>query len=302
MARKIIERDTVAIKKLLNSILGTSGYTDVVRLGGLTNHTYRVTVQGGAEYLFRIPGEGTEELINRGEEKISTELACKLEIDADLIYFGEDGTKISAYIKSAVTMSPESMRQESSIKEAARIFKKLHNCGIDTGVMFDVFDMAASYEKFIMENNVELYNDYKEIKAAVTYIKSNLDEEYTAPMVPCHNDPLCENWIDSHGRLFLVDWEYSGMNDGMWDLADISIEADYGKDEDELLLKEYLGRNATVLDKRCFSANKIYLDYLWTLWGKTRVPFDGEPMEEYALERYIRLKRNINELAAIEEG
>ena len=302
MARKIIEKDTVAIKELLNSILGISDYTEVVRLGGLTNHTYRVTVTGGAEYLFRIPGEGTEELINRGEEKISTELACKLEIDADLIYFGEDGTKISAYIKSAVTMSPETMGQESSIKEAARVFKKLHNCGVDTGVRFDVFDMAASYEKFITENNVELYNDYMEIKAAVTNIKCGLDKEHKSPTVPCHNDPLCENWIDSHGRLFLVDWEYSGMNDGMWDLADVSIEADYGRAEDELLLKEYLGRSATVLDKRRFSANKIYLDYLWTLWGKTRVPFDGEPMEEYALERYIRLKKNIKEFAAIEEG
>lgn len=119
-------------------------------------------------------------------------------------------------------MSPESMGQESSIKEAARAFKKLHNCGVDTGVRFDVFDMACCLEIYI-ENNVELYSDYKEIKAAVTNIKCGLDKESNSPTVPCHNDPLFKLDRQPWAPVFM-DWEYSGMNDGMWDLADVSIE------------------------------------------------------------------------------
>ena len=111
--------------------------------------------------------------------------------------------------------------------------------------------------------------------------------------VPCHNDPLCENWIYGDNQLYLIDWEYAGMNDGMWDLADVSIEADYNDEHDEILLKEYLGKEPSLIERQRFIANKLYLDYLWTLWGKTRVPYDGDEMEEYALNRYIRLKSNL---------
>ena len=83
------------------------------------------------------------------------------------------------------------------------------------------------------------------------------------------------------------------MNDAMWDLADISIEATYSKAEDDLLLKEYFCRDYTREEYKNFTANKIYLDYLWTLWGKTRVPYDGEFMENYAKDRYVRLKDNL---------
>ena len=65
------------------------------------------------------------------------------------------------------------------------------------------------------------------------------------------------------------------------------------RDRDEVLLNTYFGRNATADERKRLLGNKIYLDYLWTLWGKTRVPYDGEPMQLYADERYIRLKNNL---------
>ncbi len=70
----------------------------IERLGGLTNHTYKTTLPGGKEVVVRIPGEGTEEMIVRGDEKVSTQLANDLGIDAALLYFGADGAKVSEYI------------------------------------------------------------------------------------------------------------------------------------------------------------------------------------------------------------
>lgn len=93
--------------------------------------------------------------------------------------------------------------------------------------------------------------------------------------------------------MYLVDWEYAGMNDPMWDLADISVEAGYGSEEDELLLQYYLNGEVANHIRRQFAANKIYLDYLWSIWAKARVPYDGQPLEEYARERYERMKENI---------
>lgn len=299
MYKKIIKKDLYTITKLLKRVFNIQAYLNITRLGGLTNHTYKVTLQDGQAYVFRIPGEGTEKLINRVNEKISTELACELGIDVDLLYFGEDGTKISSYAKNAKTMSPESMKREHHIRQAAVIFQKLHTSNINTGILFDVFQIATDYEQFLLDNHVDIYDDYAEIKTEMMHIKENVDQEQQVELVPCHNDPLCENWVEGDERLYLIDWEYAGMNDSMWDLADLSIEAGLNIQQEEFLLEVYFNRLVTSNERKRFWANKLYLDYLWTLWGKTRVPFDGEPMEQYAMERYTRLKDNLHKFNGI---
>lgn len=290
---KILEKDILPINELVKKVIGDISIKKIERLGGLTNHSYKVELENQQVYVIRLPGEGTSELINRNDEKISTELACNLGIDATLLYFGEDGTKVTEYIKDAVTLNSKKLREKQTIKDVAKIFSILHTSGVDTQVPFEVFDMAKSYEDIIYSYNVNMYEDYLDIKNKVMKIKETVDKASIIKKVPCHNDSLCENWIYGNQKLFLIDWEYAGMNDGMWDLADVSIEADYSDENDNLLLYEYLGKKPTLIEKQRFIANKLYLDYLWTLWGKTRVPFDGEVMEEYALTRYLRLKENI---------
>ncbi len=292
--REIVQNDLVQISKLLADVLNVNSYKSIERMGGLTNHTYHVTLKNGEEYVVRIPGEGTEQMINRNNEMISTKLACELGVDAKMLYFGEDGSKITEYIPNAVTMSCDTLREEERIYQVADVFKKMHSCGVNTGVPFEVFDMAAEYESIISEMNVAMFEDYAENKTKVMQIKSQIDKAVNAPKVPCHNDPLCENWVIGNGRMYLIDWEYAGMNDGMWDVADVSIEADFDENQDTLLLTAYLGKEPTVTDKKHFLASKIYVDYLWTLWAKARVPYDGKPMEDWAVERYARLKENIS--------
>ncbi|MBQ4066245.1 MAG: phosphotransferase family protein [Clostridia bacterium] len=291
--REIIEKDLSSVKDLLSTTLGVDSYSKIERMGGLTNHTYHVTLEDGREFVVRIPGEGTEELIVRSDEMVSTKLACDLGIDARLVYFGSDGSKVTEYIANAETMSAEKLCEPRHIRQIADIYKRIHSCGVDTGVPFEVFDMAAGYEKIIFDNNVPMFEDYGEKKARVMEIKAEIDRLINAPKVPCHNDPLCENWVEGDGRMYLIDWEYAGMNDGMWDVADVSIEASFDGESDSLLLSEYLGRVPTLEDRKHFLASKIYVDYLWTLWAKTRVPYDGQPMEDWAVERYERMKNNI---------
>ena len=295
------ENEYASVKELLKKVLNTDEYSDICRMGGLTNRTYKVTVNG-EDYVVRIPGEGTEELINRKDEIVSTRLACKLGVDAEMLYFGEDGAKVTRYINEAVTMSSETLKEEINIKRVAEIFQKVHSCGEDTGVPFEVFEMAGGYEKIINEKNVPMYGDYGEIKNKVMTIKKEIDALINAKKVPCHNDPLCENWVLGGERMYLIDWEYAGMNDGMWDVADVSIEAGYDKKCDDMLLCAYLGRTPDTTDRKHFLASKIYVDYLWTLWAKARVPYDGQPMEDWAATRYARLKGFIGEYINISGG
>ena len=297
--REILKEDLAPIANLVRKVLGADSYRTVERLGGLTNHTYRVTLENGCEYVVRIPGEGTEEMIVRRDERVSTELACRLGVDASLLYFGDDGAKVTEYIPGAVTMSAQTLREEKNILRMAEIYRRMHTSGEDTGVPFEVFDMAAGYEKIIRDMKVPMFDDYVVQKAKVMAIKAQIDRAVHAPKVPCHNDPLCENWVEGNGRLYLIDWEYAGMNDGMWDVADVSIEAGFGPNEDIALLRAYLERDPSLADRQHFLANKIYVDYLWTLWAKARVPYSGQDMEDWAVERYARMKDNIKAFEAL---
>ncbi len=294
LVRKIEDEDIPKLHELMELVFKDSEWLNIERLGGMTNHSYKITRRDGKEYLVRIPGEGTEEIINRLDERKSTELACSLGIDSELLYFGDDGRKVMRFIHNPQPIDESVMQRDENILQAANIFRKLHTCGIDTGVRFEVFEMAALYEKIILDGGVALYDDYYDVKQTVMDIKGEVDKNGEAPKVPCHNDSLIGNWVlDENNKLYLIDWEYSGMNEAMWDLSCLSIEAVYSPENDETLLNYYYGREASIEEKKRFVAAKLYVDYLWTLWGLTRVPFDGDFMQEYADNRYIRLKKNI---------
>lgn len=291
--KEIVKADLPKVEELLKQVLNTTGYSRIERMGGLTNHTYHVWLEDGRQFAVRIPGEGTEELIVRDDERINTELACRLGVDAKLLYFGPEGSKVTEYIPDAVTMSPQTLRDEKRMGQVAALLRIMHDCGEDTGVPFEVFAMAAGYEKIIHSMNVPMFEDYGAIKAQVMDVKTRIESQREIKRVPCHNDPLCENWVEGNGRMYLIDWEYAGMNDGMWDVADVSIEAGFDARQDALLLEMYLNRKPNPDDFKHFMANKIYVDYLWTLWAKARVPYDGQPMEDWAVERYSRMKENL---------
>lgn len=294
LVREIEDTDIPQLRDLMQLVFGDSEWASIERLGGMTNHSYRVTRADGQEFLARIPGDGTEEMINRLDERKSTELACELDIDSELLYFGDDGRKVMRFIADPQPMSEEVMQRQENLRQAADIFRRLHTCGKDTGVRFEVFEMAALYERIIRDGGVAFYDDYDEVKQTVMDVKAEVDANGEAPKVPCHNDSLMGNWVlGGDGRLWLIDWEYSGMNEAMWDLSCLSIEAAYDERLDAQLLDFYYGRPASVEEQKRFVAAKLYVDYLWTLWGLTRVPFDGDFMQEYADARYVRLKENI---------
>ena len=161
LVREIVQEDIPRVKELL-TLVGKAeiGIRDLERLGGMTNHSYKVTLENDEELLVRIPGEGTEKMINRSDERKSTELACKLGIDSELLYFGDDGTKVMRFIHDPQPMDEEVMSRKRNIHQAAEIFHRLHYSGVDTGVRFEVFEMAALYEDIIREGGVAFFDDY----------------------------------------------------------------------------------------------------------------------------------------------
>ena len=62
--------------------------------------------------------------------------------------------------------------------------------------------------------------------------------------MPCHNDLLTANLLHDGERLRIVDWEYAGMGDRYFDLANLSINNGFEEADDERLLAAYFGSPA----------------------------------------------------------
>ena len=113
------------------------------------------------------------------------------------------------------------------------------------------------------------------------------------PSAPFHCDPLAENFLDTGDRMIIIDFEYSGNNDPMWDLGDLSVEAEFDGDQDRIFMTTYFGGEAPAFDLGRMLLYKAMCDLLWTLWGVVRHANDN-PAEDfwaYAVNRLERCKR-----------
>lgn len=266
--------------------------TDIIPCGGMTNKNYKVTIDGKL-YILRVPGAGTEEMIDRKIEKENAELGYKIGIDAKILYFdAETGIKISEYIKDAETLTPMAAKKESNMKAVTDILRTLHNSDIRFNNRFDILGKIKTYEDLIKKYDGENFGDYDETRENVMKVYKALEDMKLEDM-PCHNDTVPENFIKgSNDKMYLIDWEYSGMNDTMWDLAAHSIECKFSEDEEELLLKLYLGENPSDDIKKRILIHKIMQDFLWAIWTVLKEA-KGDDFGTYGLDRYNRAKENI---------
>lgn len=289
--------DIAIIKRIFGEILQVEDLK-ALRLGGLTNRNYKIEINNEA-FVIRLPGEGTEEMINRREERICTELANNINVDSQLLYFDDkSGIKIARYIENANTMNVEKVRKIEHLQEIAKIFKKLHTCGKSVPVTFNVFDKIEEYEAILKKSKDDLFwADYQDVRKQVYDLKSEI-ENMNIQVVICHNDPLCENFIKGEDRMYLVDWEYAGMNDPMWDIADFFIEAQLNPNDEKLFNSFYFGKELNSEHERRILINKVFVDFLWSLCGKQRYS-TGADFLEYANDRYKKAKTNLQLVQSI---
>jgi thiamine kinase-like enzyme len=175
---------------------------------------------------------------------------------------------------------------------AARAFRRLHDSGARFACRFELFAMVDDYLKVLAGLDAALPEGYFDTLARAGEVRAALDA-HPAALAPCHCDPLCENFLDTGTRMWIVDWEYSGMNDPLWDLGDLSVEAGFGADQDEELLAAYFGGPPSAAARGRMVAYKAMCDLLWTLWGLIQHA-NANPAEDfwaYAANRFARCNR-----------
>ena len=232
--------------------------------GGLTNENYLVEV-AGRRYVMRIPGQSTDLLsIDRANEVYNTKAAAGTGIGPQVLEHIPGLDVLVLEFIPGPTMSAQALQSTEMAARMASSFHRLH--GSPRFLKdFDMFRLIEYYLGIVEEHTVTIPDGYRDWLPVVAQIERAVTVG-ALPRVPCHNDLLCENFIDDGHVLRIVDYELSGNNDPCFDLGNTAQEAELGPDLRAVLCAEYFGRE----DARQFARMNLFAlmsDVGWTLWG-----------------------------------
>ncbi|WP_459852229.1 phosphotransferase [Dongia sp. agr-C8] len=263
----------------------------IEKLGGLTNQNHKLTTPVGI-FVLRIPGAGTAEYISRENESLAARITSEIGVNAPLVFFdARDGVQLTRFIEGGVTMNTERFKDLGSVRRAAQSLKRVHDCGRPFKNRFELFQMIDEYLDILAKKDAPLPDGYHDVKREAEAVRKALSAR-PLPIVPCHCDPLAENFLDTGSQVYVIDWEYAGNNDPMWDLGDVSVEAGFGPDQDEALLRAYFDGEPGANDRGRMVMYKAMCDLLWTLWGIIQ-HVNQNPADDfwaYAVNRFERCK------------
>ncbi|HEX2527747.1 MAG TPA: phosphotransferase [Geminicoccus sp.] len=284
--------DELAKARAALADLGLPGDARLRRLGGLTNLVFEVAGERES-WCLRLPGKGTEDYIDRRVEATNARAAAEAGVAPALIHAGADGVTVTRLIEDTVTMSPEGFRSiEGAVERAARALRQLHAEARGFEFRFELFAMIDQYLEVLAQRGAVLPDGYHQVVAESGAVREALTR-HELPLTACHCDPLCENFLDDGRKMWIVDWEYSGVNDPMWDLGDLSVEGEFDPAMDERLLAAYFDGRIDDFDRGRMVIYKAMCDLLWTLWGLIQHT-DGNPADDfwaYAIRRFERCRR-----------
>jgi len=251
---------------------------------GMTNRSFLFETEKG-KYIMRIPGEGTDQLINRHEEGMVYQVLEKYDIADEVVYFNqENGYKLTKFIPESRVCDANN---EDDIRKCMTLLKSFHQLNLKVDHYFDIYEKIAFYEK-LRGNRPSLYSDYEKTREKVYALKKIIDK---MPKHECltHIDAVPDNFLiyrqGNEEKIKLIDWEYASMQDSDVDIAMFCIYALYDKKQCDHLMDIYY-------DHQCDDTIrlKIYCyiaacGFLWSNWCEYKHAL-GVEFGEYSLAQY----------------
>ncbi len=268
---------------------------NIKKIGGMSNKNFRIDIDGNS-YILRIPGNGSEGMVERINEEFNAKAASDLGINPAIRYFNnKTGIKLADYIENSETLNAATIQRFDNMRKIAEIYRTLHNSRIRLKNEFNIFQEIEKYNILLKKANARMYEGWEEVYPKILKLESYLNS-LGVDLKPCHNDALYENFIkDSFGKIYLIDWEYSGMNDPMADFAALFLDADFEQENQNYILDEYFGHPATNADKEKILCYQILWDYLWSQWTVIKEA-KGDDFGTYGPDRFKRAANNLNKL------
>jgi thiamine kinase-like enzyme len=244
------------------------GWTEAERIevsplpGGITNRNFRVEVDGEA-FVVRVPGQNTHLLgIDRQAEGRAAEAAAAVGVGPEVVAFLPDlGTLVTAFVEGQ-PMSEEAMRDPGTLPIVVAAIRALHE-GPEISGSFSPFRVVEAYRDTASARGVRVPDLYATLAARARQIEAALTGFIPRP---CHNDLLNANFIRRGNRVFIVDYEYAGMGDLFFDLANFSVNHGFDDEADRALLETYFG-DATPERWGRLKLMRIMSDFREGMWG-----------------------------------
>jgi len=231
----------------------------VTRLGGgITNHNFKVEV-GGDAFVLRIGGKDTELLgIDRAHEHAASLVAAGLGVGPEVVAFVEpEGYLVTRFLEGS-PVEPAAM----PVGQVGETLRLVHGAG-PIEARFDSFRVVEAYREIAERNGVAVPAAFAEARRRADGIESRRAGH---ELCLCHNDLLNANFIDDGARIRIVDWEYAGMGDPFFDLANFAVNHSLDEDGERMLLEGYAGE-ATGAALDALHEMRFMSDFREAMWG-----------------------------------
>ena len=269
--------------------------------GGITNQNLKVDV-GGESFVLRVAGKNTDLLgINREAELAATEAAAAARIGPEVVGFVlPEGWLVTRFVEGA-TPPMERMREPAMLRRVADALYAFH-AGPAVPATFDSFRVVEAYRQTTLEWGGAVPDAYDWAHEIAGRIEARRSAD---AHVPCHNDLLNANFLFDGERLRIVDWEYAGMGDRFFDLANFAINHELDEAASEALLTAYVGE-VRPEDARALALMRFMSDFREAMWGVVQSAVSELDFDfvTYASDHFERLHRTAGTrafAAALEE-
>ena len=229
--------------------------------GGITNRNFKVEV-GGDAYVLRMGGAKTELLgIDRAVEFAAGARAFEVGVGPEVVRFEPgEGWLVARFIQGS-PISVEEMRRPEVMARVAGALRSFHESAPIPG-RFDAWAVVDGYRETAVEHDVAIPREFERAREVAERIRA---ARGAPELVPCHNDLLNANFLDD-GAIRIVDWEYAGMGDRFFDLANFSVNHEFSRDDDRRFLGVYFGI-ARETDVQSLRMMRFMSDFREAMWG-----------------------------------
>jgi thiamine kinase-like enzyme len=260
--------------------------------GGITNRNYLV-VLGGEKYVVRVPGKDTSLLgIDRNAERAANQNAADLGVAPPVVTQLDDPACLVTEFVECKEMTVEDLREPETMGRVMKELRTVHESGATLPTEFDSFRVVEEYRETAASRGGEIPDAYEEAHETAGRIKAAFSGPEHDP-VPCHNDLLAGNFLRGSERIWIVDWEYAGMGDRYFDLANFAINNELSEDQHPELLAVYFGEPATEARVAALRLMLFMSDFREAMWGVVQtvasdLDFD---FKDYATTHFERMRK-----------
>ena len=250
--------------------------------GGITNLNFLVN-HGNEKLVVRLGQDIPEHLVYRSNEINVSKAAHEIGVSPKLIH-SEQGVLVLEFIESE-TLDPKGVQK--NLERIIPIIKKIHNeiPNFLSGqpAIFWVFHVIKYYANFLRSNHSIHQNKIDDL-----LLKASKLEKLSSPreIVFGHNDFLAANFLDDGSKIWVVDWEYGGFNDPLFDIGGLASNNDFKQDLEKEALEMYYEKsisNDFSLKYDSMKTASLLRETMWSMVSEitSKLDFDyGEYTQE----------------------